>query len=104
MAGKHRARATNKGGVTTVKAIINHPMETGLRKNKATGKKIPAHFIQELNVKHNGKTVLSALFGPAISKNPLLHFTFKGGKSGDKIDISWSDNKDMKDSLSTAIR
>ena len=101
---KHRARATNKGGVTTVKAIINHPMETGLRKDKATGKKIPAHYIQELAVKHNGKTVLTALLGPAVSKNPLLHFTFKGGKAGDKIMISWDDNKGMKDSLTTALR
>jgi len=101
---KHRARVTNKGGVTTVKAIISHPMETGLRKDKATGKKIPAHFIQEMVIKHNATTVLTALMGPAVSKNPLINFTFKGGKSGDKIVFSWDDNKGMKDSFTTTIR
>ncbi len=104
MAGKHRARASAKGGKTTVKAIISHPMETGLRKNKATGKKIPANYIEELTVKHNGKDVLVAHWGPAVSKNPLLHFTFKGGASGDKIDISWNDSTGKKDSLSTTIK
>jgi sulfur-oxidizing protein SoxZ len=27
-----RLRASNKGGVSTVKALITHPMETGQRK------------------------------------------------------------------------
>ena len=101
---KHRARATNRGGVTTVKAIISHPMETGLRKDKKTGKKVPAHFIEILTVTHNGKAVLNANWGPAISKNPLLHFNFKGGNKGDKIDISWNDNKGEKGSVATTIQ
>ncbi len=101
---KNRARATNKGGVTTVKAIISHPMETGLRKDKKSGKKIPAHFIEELTVSTGGNTVLTANWGPAVSKNPLLHFTYKGGKKGDKIIISWNDNKGVKDSIETAVK
>jgi len=101
---KHRARATLKGGVTTVKAIISHPMETGLRKDKKTGKKVPAHFIEELKVQANGKDVLNANWGPAVSKNPLIHFTYKGGKKGDKISISWNDNKGQKGSIATNIK
>ena len=100
----HRARATHKGGTTTVKAIINHPMETGLRKDKATGKKIPAHYIEELQVTAAGKTVLNANLGPAVSKNPLLHFTYKGGKAGDKIVISFNDNKGKKDKIETSVK
>ena len=41
-----------------VKALISHAMETGQRKDKKTGKKIPAHFIQEVTCSHNGNTVL----------------------------------------------
>lgn len=104
MPAKHRARATTKGGKTIVKAIIGHPMETGLRKDKKTGKKIPANYIEELIVKHNGKEVLEAHWGPAISKNPLIHFTFKGGAAGDKIEMSWNDSTGKKDSLSTVIK
>ena len=48
MAKSIRARASAKGDTTTVKALITHPMETGLRKDKKTGKKVPAHFIQEV--------------------------------------------------------
>ena len=48
-----KARAKLSDGVTTVKALIKHPMETGLRKDKKTGKMIPAHFIQEVVCEHN---------------------------------------------------
>lgn len=101
---KHRARATHKAGVTTVKAIISHVMETGLRKDKATGQKIPAHFIEELKVTASGAEVLRANWGPAVSKNPLLHFTYKGGKKGDKINISWVDSKQEKGSIETTVK
>ncbi len=99
-----RLRASNKGGVATVKALITHPMETGQRKNKKTGNKIPAHFIQAVSGKHNGKEVLMAEWGPAVSKNPYLSFQFAGAKKGDSVEISWSDNKGGSESASTKVR
>jgi len=66
-----RARARLKGDTTTVKALITHNMETGQRKNKKTGKLIPAQFIQEVTCQHKGKTVVLAQWGPAVSKKPL---------------------------------
>lgn len=99
-----RLRASNKGGVATVKALITHPMETGQRKNKKTGKKIPAHFIQAVSGKHNGKEVLLAEWGPAVSKNPYISFKFAGAKKGDTVEISWSDNKGGSESASTKVR
>jgi sulfur-oxidizing protein SoxZ len=104
MAKKWKVRASLKGGTTTVKALISHPMETGLRKNKKTGKKVPAHFIQDLNVEHNGKNVLNALWGPAVSANPYLSFRFKGAKSGDTVKISWADNKGGSDSTEVKVK
>lgn len=104
MAKSIRIRAQLKKGVTTVKALMSHPMETGNRKNKKTGKKIPAHYIQEVKCTHNGKDALTALWGPAISKNPYLSFKFAGGSKGDKIDISWVDNKGDKSSKSVKIK
>ena len=93
-----RARAQLKGDSTTVKALMSHPMETGLRKDKKTGQKIPAHFIQEVTATHNGNTVLTALWGPAVSKNPYLSFKFKGAKKGDTVKIEYVDNKGEKGS------
>jgi len=104
MAKTIRIRAKAKGDTTTVKALITHPMETGQRKNKKTGKKIPAHFIQEVVCKHNGATVMTAQWGPAISKNPYLSFQLTGGKSGDTIELSWVDNKGQSDSASAKVR
>ena len=99
---KMRAKITD--GVTTLKVLISHPMDTGLQKDKKTGKKIPAHFIQEVVCKHKDTTIMTANWGPAISKNPYLSFKFKGGASGDKIALSWVDNKGEKDSHEIAIK
>ena len=99
-----KIRAKAKNGITTVKALISHKMETGLRKNKKTGKKIPAHHITELTGEYNGKTVITANWGPAISKNPYLSFKFKGGSAGENVKISWVDNQGKGDSLEAAIK
>ena len=99
-----RLRASNKGGVATVKALITHPMETGLRKDKKTGKKVPAHFIQTVSGKHNGKEVIMAEWSGAVSKNPYMSFQFKGANKGDKVELSWSDNKGGSETASTKVR
>lgn len=90
---KIRIRAKMKGDVAEVKALMSHAMETGLRKNKKTGKKIPAHFIKEVVCEHKGNKVLVASWAVAVSKNPYLSFKFKGAAKGDTVKISWTDNK-----------
>jgi sulfur-oxidizing protein SoxZ len=92
MGNPMKIRAANKDGVTEVKVLVSHEMETGQRKD-AAGAVVPAWFITELIAKHNDKIVLSSEFGPSISKNPYLAFKFKGGAKGDKIVVSWKDNK-----------
>ena len=104
MAKSIKIRAKVKGGVTVVKALISHPMETGMRKNKKTGKKIPAEYIQEVTCTHNGNNVLTAYWGTAISKNPYMSFKFKGAKSGDTLKVSWVDNKNKSDSVEAKIK
>ena len=104
MAKSIKLRAKAKNGVATVKCLISHPMETGLRKDKKSGKLIPAEFIQEVTCEHGGATVLAAEWGSAISKNPFLSFKFSGAKSGDSIKVSWVDNKGASDSLEGKIK
>lgn len=99
-----KLRASAKDGVTTIKALISHPMETGMSKDSKTGEKIPAHFIQEVVCEHKGKTMLTANWGPAISKNPYLSFRFTGGAAGDTVTLSWVDNKGEKDSAEATIK
>ena len=92
MSDPMRIRAQSAGDKATVRVLMSHEMETGLRKDGA-GKVIPAWFIQEVAAQLNGKTVMTAQWGPAVSKNPFLQFSVKGAKAGDKIAITWSDNK-----------
>ncbi len=87
-----RIRAQTAGDKTTVRVLMSHEMETGLRKD-AAGKIIPAWFIQEVTAQLNGKPVLNAEWGPSVSKNPFLQFIVKGAKAGDKIAITWRDNR-----------
>lgn len=91
MGSPMKIRATTTDGVTEVKALMSHPMETGLRKGP-DGVVVPAHYIDDVSVSHNGKVVLAATWGPAVSQNPFLSFKFKGGAPGDKISVSWRDN------------
>ncbi len=99
-----KLRAKVKNGEAKVKCLISHPMETGLRKNKKTGKFFPAKFIQEVNCEHGGKTVLNAQWNATISKNPFLSFAFTDAKSGDTIKISWVDNTGKSDSTEARLK
>ncbi|MGB5339323.1 MAG: thiosulfate oxidation carrier complex protein SoxZ [Gammaproteobacteria bacterium] len=99
-----KMRANIEGDVTTIKALISHPMETGARKDKKTGETIPAHFIQEVVCEHKGAKVITANWGPAISKNPYLSFRFKGAAAGDTVKLSWVDNKGNTDSMEETVK
>ena len=95
MADPMRIRANVTGDTTEVRVLMSHEMETGQRKD-AAGKVIPAWHIQTVTATHTGKTVLSAQWGPAVSKNPFVSFKFKGGAKGDKIQVTWVDNRGDK--------
>jgi sulfur-oxidizing protein SoxZ len=92
MADPMKIRASLQGDVVEVKVLMAHEMETGQRKD-ASGAVVPAHYIQSVTAECNGRTVMTADWGPAVSKNPYMSFKFKGGAKGDKIKVTWVDNK-----------
>ena len=102
MADPMRIRAQSSGDKATVRVLMSHEMESGLRVGPA-GKLIPAWYIEEVTVRHNGRTVMTAQWGPAVSKNPFLQFSVKGARPGDRISISWSDNRGDKRTDETAV-
>lgn len=103
MADQMKIRATLNGDVADVKVLMFHPMETGLRKDPVTGDIVPLHFIQRVLATHNGKTVLDAQWSQAVSKNPFLNFRVRGAKAGDKVAVSWEDNKGEKGSIEATL-
>lgn len=98
---KLKAKAL-EGGLVEVKALMTHPMETGLRKDSETGELVPAHYITEVVVTANDKEVLKTNWGGSVSKNPYLAFSYKGAV-GDKVKLTWKDNKDATDSAEFTV-
>lgn len=102
MADPMRIRAQASGDKANVRVLMAHEEETGLRKD-ASGKLVPAWYIQEVSASLNGKVVMTAEWGPSISKNPFLQFFIKGAKAGDKVSISWVDIKGDKRTDETTV-
>ncbi len=102
MAGAMKARASVKDGVAEIRVLMNHPMETGQRKG-SDGKMVPLHFIQNLTVRLNGKTVVEGQISQAVSRNPVFSFRIKGASKGDKIEVSWLDNNGDTNKTETAV-
>ncbi len=88
-----KIRAKVKGDISEVKALMPHDMESGLRRDAETNELVPAHYITELVAEHNGEIVMTAYWGPAVSRNPYVSFSFTGGVAGDTIKIHWEDNQ-----------
>jgi len=103
MAEPMKIRASLKGDVAEVKCLMNHVMETGLRKDAKTGAVVPAHHITNVTATLNGKPVLDAQWGGGISKNPYLAFKVAGAKAGDKVVVNWVDNTGDKNSAEAKI-
>jgi len=101
-AGPMKMRATLGAGYTDVRVLMSHPMETGQRKGP-DGKLVPLHFIQNVSVKMNGKTVVEGQISQAVSRNPVFSFRVKGGAKGDKIEVAWLDNKGETNSTETTV-
>ncbi|MBK5963028.1 thiosulfate oxidation carrier complex protein SoxZ [Thiocystis minor] len=99
-----KIRATLSGEETTVKCLMSHPMETGLRKDSKTGELVPAHFIEEVVCKYKDEVIMTANWSGGVSKNPYLSFKFKGGAAGDPITVTWKDNKGETQSASDQIK
>lgn len=102
MADPMRIRAQAAGGKTTVRVLMSHEMESGQRKD-AAGKIIPQWHIDQITASLNGKVVMTAEWGASVSKNPFLQFVIKGGKAGDKIAVTWTDNHGDKRTDEAAV-
>jgi len=95
MAEPMKIRATLQGDIADVRVLILHPMETGQRRD-GKGELVPLHYIQSVLVTHNGKAVLEAQWSQAVSRNPFLGIRVRGAKPGDRISVTWVDNKGDK--------
>jgi len=103
MSIKIRMRGKSKDGVAEVKALIKHPMESGVRMNKKTGKPYPAKFIESVEVAVNGVKAVDAQWSGAVSANPYVAVKVKAN-SGDSVSISLADNTGEKGSSELKLK
>jgi len=103
MASSIRVRAIASGEITEVQTLIQHPMDSGFVKDDK-GEIIPAHFIQELTFEYDSRKVFVADWGTAVSKDPYVKFSFKGGNKGDDLKVSWIDNQGAADTATVKIQ
>jgi len=93
MADKPRLKLpkqAKKGEIIQIKTLVQHAMETGLRKDPK-GNVIPRKIINKFTCTFNGKPVFSADLEPAIAANPYLEFTAKVDESG-TFKFTWVDD------------
>jgi sulfur-oxidizing protein SoxZ len=93
-----KIRVKRSESAALIRILIAHPMETGRRQDKVTGEIVPAWFIQELRIEHNGRLVAHCRFTTAVSRDPYLSVRLRDGKPGDAIKVSWLDNLGHSDS------
>jgi sulfur-oxidizing protein SoxZ len=97
MAGPMKMRVTLASGYTDVRVLMTHPMAT---EQQTKGQ---PHFIQSVAVKVNGKAVIDGQISQAVSRNPVFSFRLQGGAKGDRIEVSWVDNKGETNKAETAV-
>ena len=103
MASKIKVKVKLKGDVAEVKSLMLHPMETGARRDPDTSVIVPAHHITQLTFTNNGKPVMVVNCSTAVAKDPFFSFSFKGASPGDKLTVSWVDNKGESDSIEQVL-
>jgi len=96
-------RVRLNGDVAEIRALLEHPMETGLRKDPATDELIPLHFIKTVIVKLNGKPVLETEWAQAMARNPYIQFRVRGAKPDDEVTIEWEDNEGQHSEASAKV-
>ncbi len=79
------------GEVFTVKTLINHKMESGQRRDKKTGEKIPRKIINTFEAAFNGAPVVTIDVQPAVSANPFFQFDMHITEAGD-LSFKWIDD------------
>jgi sulfur-oxidizing protein SoxZ len=80
-----------KGDVIEIRALIQHPMETGFRP-RGDGTMYSRDIISRFECVYDGETVFAADLHPALSANPFLAFSTVATVSGEVL-LRWIDDK-----------
>lgn len=96
-------RGKSVAGIAEIKALIKHPMESGVRMNQKTGKPFPAQFIDTLQVLVNDVKAIDSQWSGAVSSNPYMAIQVKAN-AGDTVSIKLTDNTGASGNESLSLK
>jgi len=79
-----------KGEIFLVKALISHPMETGLRYDDQ-GNVIPRKIINKFVCRYGGVVVFSGDLHESVAANPFIEFYLRATDSG-SLEFVWEED------------
>jgi sulfur-oxidizing protein SoxZ len=74
---KFKPKKFKTGEIVKVSFMVMHPMETGMRKDKKTGKIVPANYISEVKFFFNDTPFTTMTVWESVSTNPVFTVNFK---------------------------
>lgn len=80
-----------RGDVIEIRAMIEHPMESGFRLDNV-GKPIPRHIVETFICRYDGREVFRARLHPGMSTNPYFVFYTVATNSG-PLEFTWTDDQ-----------
>lgn len=83
-----------RGDIIEVRIVIQHPMETGFRRD-AAGARVPRNAIHSLACRYNGAEVFRATLSTGIAANPYLRFFMRAAETGD-LEFWWLDDDERE--------
>lgn len=100
---KVKPKKYKNGDIVKVSFMVMHPMETGLRKDKKTGKILPADYIKNVKFEYNGKLFTNMNVWETLSVNPVFTTYMKVDGAG-TIKVTFTDNKGTVQESSKKIK
>jgi sulfur-oxidizing protein SoxZ len=83
-----------RGEAVEVRILIQHPMETGFRRD-AAGQRVPRNALHSFACRYNGVEVFRATLSTGLAANPVLRFFLRAEKSGE-LEFWWLDDEDVQ--------
>jgi sulfur-oxidizing protein SoxZ len=83
-------RTAAKGEIIQIKTLIEHQMETGLRRD-SKGEVIPRKIINQFVCRYHDEVVFSVDVNEAVAANPYFEFYLRATTSG-RLDFVWKED------------
>ena len=94
-------REAKRGEIVEVRVVIQHPMETGFRRDP-DGRQLPRNAIHSFACRYGGAEVFRATLSTGIAANPFLRFFVRAERSGE-LELWWLDDAEVEGTARAAM-